>query len=124
MTKCDRAKRWRQKHGWTLDELALRTGYSVSSIVWFERGHGPTGNPIDKFAWWRYKRICHSVELDDAGESANLGNTTPSRGKAPAGGAAESAKVNRIGPCPEKGTAPRLQPSVMRGGDGGETGPV
>ncbi len=67
MTEYERAKRWRNARGWTLDDLADLTGYSRSSIFWFERGVGPTGKRIDEFAWHRYKRICHSIDVDKTG---------------------------------------------------------
>ncbi len=66
-TEHDAAKSWRLAHGWSLNDLADLTGYSRSSIVWFERGVNPLGRPIDKFAWYRYKRICHSIEIDQGG---------------------------------------------------------
>jgi transcriptional regulator with XRE-family HTH domain len=57
-----KAKEWRLAKGWSLADLADLTGYSVSSIVWFERGHTPRGTPIDVFSWYRYKRICQALD--------------------------------------------------------------
>ena len=59
-----KAKQWRKARGFTLDELAHLSGYSVSAIVWFERGITPAGTPTDRYAWTRFKRICHSIDAD------------------------------------------------------------
>jgi DNA-binding XRE family transcriptional regulator len=70
MTDHERAKAWRQKNGWTLDDLADLTGYSRSSIMWFERGVSPpkagtyTPRKQNQYAFQRYKRACHSVEVE------------------------------------------------------------
>ena len=63
-TEHDAAKQWRLNHGWSVEKLSALSGYSHSAIIWFERGRGPTNKPIDPFAFWRYKRICHSIEVD------------------------------------------------------------
>ncbi len=57
-----KAKKWRLAKGWSLDDLADRTGYSRSAIVWFERGATHRGTPIDAFSWYRYRRICQAIE--------------------------------------------------------------
>jgi transcriptional regulator with XRE-family HTH domain len=59
-----KAKQWRKARGFTLDELAHLSGYSVSAIVWFERGITPAGTPTDPYAWHRYRRICSSIQQD------------------------------------------------------------
>jgi len=70
MTDHERAKAWRLKNGWTLDDLADLTGYSRSSIMWFERGKQPpragtyTPRPRNEYAWQRFKRVCHSVAME------------------------------------------------------------
>lgn len=61
-TEHDKAKQWRLAHNWSLDDLAELTGYSRTSIVFFERGINPLGKPIDEFAFYRFKKICHSIE--------------------------------------------------------------
>ena len=57
-----KAAQWRKSRGWSLDDLADLTGYSRSSIVWFERGITARGTPIDEFSWYRYRRICAAVD--------------------------------------------------------------
>ena len=61
-TESKQAKSWRLAHGWTLEDLAERTGFSYSSILWFERGCNPVGQPTNEFAFFRYKRICQAIE--------------------------------------------------------------
>lgn len=67
----ERAKTWRLRHGWTMRQLAELTGYSESSILWMERGlaapstNPPSaGKPTNPYAWQRYRRVCHSVEIE------------------------------------------------------------
>jgi transcriptional regulator with XRE-family HTH domain len=62
VTESAKARLWRLNKGWSLADLADRTGYSRSSIVWFERGLTPRGTPIDEFSWYRYRKICAAVE--------------------------------------------------------------
>lgn len=62
MTEFTKARDWRLRHGWSFADLADLTGYSRSSIVWFERGTTPRGTPIDEFSWYRYRRICQAIE--------------------------------------------------------------
>lgn len=78
MKEHERARAWREKHGLTPDQLGKLTGYSVSSIYWFERGEAPPrswGNlkgrqahkkphPIKEWVWLRYKRACQGVHLE------------------------------------------------------------
>lgn len=61
-----KAKQWRLERGLTLDELAHLSGYSVSSISFFERGISPKGGPVDQYAFHRYKRICHSIDMSQS----------------------------------------------------------
>jgi transcriptional regulator with XRE-family HTH domain len=67
------ARQWRIANGWSVDQLADLTGYSRSSIVFFERGYTGTNKPIDEYAWFRFRRICHSVSLDRSGNKFNWG---------------------------------------------------
>ena len=67
--EAEKAKAWRKAQGLTLAHLAYLSGYSVSAIVWFERGVTPKGSPTDPYAWTRYKRIAHSVHMDRAAET-------------------------------------------------------
>jgi transcriptional regulator with XRE-family HTH domain len=62
VTEFTKAAQWRKAHGWSLADLADLTGYSRSSIVWFERGTTPRGTPIDRFSWYRYRRICQTID--------------------------------------------------------------
>ena len=67
----ERAKQWRKKHGWTLDQLSELTGWSVSALIWFERGQSPpkagtkTPQKLNRYSWERFKRTCHSVSVEN-----------------------------------------------------------
>lgn len=65
MTEHESARQWRLDHGWTLEQFSELTGYSRSAIIWFERGRGPRGQPIDEFSWYRFRRICHSIAMSE-----------------------------------------------------------
>ena len=63
------ARHWRvQKRSLTMEELAALTGYSLSSIMWMERGQSPPRmgstrpRPVNPHAWSRYKRLCELAE--------------------------------------------------------------
>jgi len=66
----EKAQAWRLKNGWTLDDLSEKTGYSVSSIWWMEKGQSPPlkgsrkPRPVNVYAWQRFKRVCHSVHVE------------------------------------------------------------
>lgn len=75
-TEHDKAKSWRLAHNWSLDDLAELTGYSRTSIVFFERGRSGKDQPIDEFAFYRYKRICHSIEAGLRDETFKWGGGT------------------------------------------------
>lgn len=62
MTEPEKAKAWRERNGWTFAQLAELTGYSATSIVFFERGVTPAGSRTDPFAWHRYRMICSAIE--------------------------------------------------------------
>ena len=67
------AQQWRLDNDLTLQELADLTGFSVSSLVWMERGQSPTSNrkgkrkvaakPVNPRAWRRYRLLCELVTL-------------------------------------------------------------
>lgn len=59
-----KAKAWRLANQWTMDDLAELTGFSKSAIMWFERGQSSDGSTVDPFAWHRYRRVCHSVDVE------------------------------------------------------------
>ena len=78
--EADRARAWRNKLGWSMDKLSELTGYSVSSIWWFERGQSPpprgsdAPGKINVYSWQRYKRCCHSVAVEQrAGKQFDWG---------------------------------------------------
>jgi hypothetical protein len=61
MTEHERAARWRERHGWTLQQLSELTGYSDSAIYWMERGQSTAKRPVNKYAWQRYKLCCFAL---------------------------------------------------------------
>lgn len=65
MTEHEKAKRWRERHGLSLAQLADLTGYSELSIRWFEKGLRPPNRgkdrTIDAYVWQRYKTACAGV---------------------------------------------------------------
>lgn len=75
MTEFIKAKAWRERMGLTMDQLARLTGYSKASISWFEKGETPPrtyagkkskskrGTQIGESVWTRYKRACHSCQV-------------------------------------------------------------
>ena len=73
MSEHNKAKRWRESHNLTPDQLGEAIGYSGLSIYWYERGctpprppsadkSGKRGKPkhgtIDPWVWKRYKMAC------------------------------------------------------------------
>lgn len=68
MTEHEKARRWREKRGLTIDELAELTGYGYRTLYWFERGqtapntyHKKPGK-ISAWVWQRYKMTCAGVD--------------------------------------------------------------
>lgn len=64
----ERAQKWRDKSGLTMEQLAGLTGYSPSAICRFELGTVPTSqtmgeHPVTAKAWRRYKLICLAVDM-------------------------------------------------------------
>lgn len=68
MTDFERAKRWRTARGLTQGQVSDLTGFSRSSVIFFEQGRDARGREIDEFAFLRYKHCCANVarELDGA----------------------------------------------------------
>lgn len=72
MTEHDRARRWRENLGFTLEDLAERTGYSRSAISCLERGYtqrpdGKSGK-TSPWVWLRYKLCCAAVAAEIKGK--------------------------------------------------------
>ena len=64
----ERAQKWRDRVGLTMDQLAALTGYSPSAICRFELGTVPASqtmgeHPVTPKAWRRYKMICLAVDM-------------------------------------------------------------
>ena len=64
----ERARKWRDKAGLTMLQLAELTGYSPSAICRFELGTVPASqtmgeHPVTIEAWRRYKMICLAVDM-------------------------------------------------------------
>ena len=73
LTEYQRAKKWRERLGMTVDRLAELSGYSRESILVFERGTTPSRTWSTKLAryepktipdhiWQRYRNVCCGVE--------------------------------------------------------------
>ena len=80
MNEFEKAKRWREKVGLTVDELAEKTGYSRESIYLFEKGFTYNGRtardkiktkPLDKQVWHRYRMACAGVRAALNGSTFN-----------------------------------------------------
>lgn len=65
LSEHERAKRWRERHGLSLAQLADLTGYSELSIRWFEKGQRPPNRgknrDVAPWVWRRYKMACGCV---------------------------------------------------------------
>ena len=80
MNQFERAKRWREKAGLTVEQLAEKTGYSKESIYLFEKGftyNGRTAHdrikrkPLDENVWHRYRMACAGVAAALSGTAFN-----------------------------------------------------
>ena len=64
------AQAWMEKHSLTKERLSELTGFSPSAIYWLLKGKMAPGrggeNPrkMNPFTWHRFKRLCHSVEIE------------------------------------------------------------
>jgi transcriptional regulator with XRE-family HTH domain len=76
----EKAKRWREKTGLTVEELADKTGYSKESIYLFEKGFTYNGRtardkiktkPLDERVWHRYRMACAGVRATLSGSTFN-----------------------------------------------------
>lgn len=59
-----RAKHWRESHGWTFDALAELTGFGPRIIRWYEIGLDTRNLPLKPWLWHRYKRICGDIDAE------------------------------------------------------------
>lgn len=76
MQEHERARRWRERRGWTQSRLAELTGYSREAIWWMENGTTPSHNgkksgPIGKTVWTRYRNTCAGVDAANRGKKFN-----------------------------------------------------
>lgn len=60
------ARAWRDKRGFTRDQLAELIGHSASTIRQMELGHWANGNPIEPEKWTAYRLACAAVEAGAA----------------------------------------------------------
>ncbi len=74
ITPFDQARAWRERNGWTRDELAEKIGYARETIFWFEKGQTPPGRggskkpqPIKPWVWMRYQRACQGLDAEIRG---------------------------------------------------------
>lgn len=71
MSEHEKAKIWRERRGYSRQQLADLTGYSAVSIFWFERGTTPTRpgktryKDIAEQVWQRYKLACAAVDYQE-----------------------------------------------------------
>ena len=80
MNEHEKAKRWREKTGLTVEQLAEKTGYSKESIYLFEKGFTYNGRtardkiktrPLDDRVWHRYRMACAGVRAALNGSTFN-----------------------------------------------------
>ena len=77
MTEHERARRWRERHNLSKQQLAELSGYSWEAINLFEKGSTPSRTwaakpsrpaaPINGYVWQRFKRVCQGVEAELGG---------------------------------------------------------
>ena len=61
-TEAQKAKAWRQRSGYTLEEVAALTGFSYGSVRTFEAGRQNNGMPVTPEAMRRYRLACAAVQ--------------------------------------------------------------
>jgi len=76
MKEHERARKWRERHGWTLERLAVLTGYARETIWWMEQGVTPPRNGKPSLAvgdavWKRYRNVCAGVDAANRGKKFN-----------------------------------------------------
>lgn len=69
-----KAKAWRLRLGFSLEQLEKLTGYTAITIYWFERGETPPkrnakgGNENDRaikeWVWLRWQNACGNVDAE------------------------------------------------------------
>jgi DNA-binding XRE family transcriptional regulator len=69
LTEHERARRWRQKRGFSQAKLASLTGFARETIFWMERGTtsprpGAPAKSISPWVMQRYKNCCAGVEAE------------------------------------------------------------
>jgi hypothetical protein len=60
-----KAKTWRETRGWSVRDLAVRTGFSENAIYKFEQGfvvYDGRRKKVDKSAWQRFKTACAGAD--------------------------------------------------------------
>ena len=68
MTEHEKAKRWLEKVGLTVDDLADMTGYGRRSVYWMLRGESPPNGTRSKpakvapWVWQRFKMACAGAQ--------------------------------------------------------------
>ena len=68
--KAKAARLWRERLGYTRDQLAELIGYAPETIFWFEKGTTPPGRgakgnePIKPWVWLRYQRACQGLDAE------------------------------------------------------------
>ena len=72
----ERARRWRERRGWTPKKLSQLTGYATPTIWWMEKGQTPPRNgneqgTLRKQVWLRYKNVCAGVDANNRGKKFN-----------------------------------------------------
>ena len=64
--EAERAKRWREARGLSLDQLADLTGYAPLTIRWMEKGLRPPNRGKDQeireWVWQRFKMACAGAD--------------------------------------------------------------
>ena len=76
MKEHEKARRWRERRGWTTERLSGLSGYSREAIWWMEQGLTPSrpgkkSGPIGKTVWTRYRNACAGVDAANRGKAFN-----------------------------------------------------
>jgi transcriptional regulator with XRE-family HTH domain len=58
------ARKWREAHGWSREQLAARIGFSASTIQNYEAGKvRDSGKRLGTAEWRRYRNACAAVHF-------------------------------------------------------------